>query len=118
MLIPIHAKSDRSLGYGTASPRELVAAAARIGLPALALTDLETLAGQVEFHVACASRCRRCRARAEAARCETRRSRSVSTTSSTSRCAAKTRWSSYDRLRIFAISSCASDLRSASWSRW
>jgi error-prone DNA polymerase len=53
MLIPIHAKSDRSLGYGTATPRELVAAAARMGLPALALTDLETLAGQVEFHVAC-----------------------------------------------------------------
>lgn len=53
MLIPLHAKSDRSLGYGTASPSELAHAAAQRGLPAIALTDLETLAGQVELHAAC-----------------------------------------------------------------
>ncbi len=56
MLIPIHVKSDRSLGYGTAAPFELVETAARLGLPALALTDRDTLAGQPLFHAACRAR--------------------------------------------------------------
>jgi DNA polymerase III alpha subunit len=48
--VPLHTKSDRSAGYGTASPRELVRAAARLGCGAVALTDLENLYAQVELH--------------------------------------------------------------------
>jgi DNA-directed DNA polymerase III PolC len=54
MLVPLHAKSYYSLGYGTASPADLVERAAAQGLPALALTDLDSLAGQPLFHEHCA----------------------------------------------------------------
>jgi DNA-directed DNA polymerase III PolC len=53
MLIPLHVKSDHSLGHGVASPARLAHAAAQRGLPALALTDLETLGGYPQFHAAC-----------------------------------------------------------------
>jgi DNA-directed DNA polymerase III PolC len=49
----LHVKSHYSLGYGTASITQLVERAAQMGLHALALTDLENLYGQVEFHHAC-----------------------------------------------------------------
>ncbi|MBJ6725995.1 PHP domain-containing protein [Geomesophilobacter sediminis] len=53
MFIPLHVKSDYSLGYGTASIEELVERASRLGYPALALTDIENLYGQVRFHRQC-----------------------------------------------------------------
>jgi DNA-directed DNA polymerase III PolC len=56
MFVPLHAKSHFSLGYGTASVEELVDRAAVLGYHALALTDLETMAGQVRFHVHCRRR--------------------------------------------------------------
>ncbi len=51
--VPLHVKSDYSLGYGAASIPELVARAAACGFTALALTDLENLYGQVHFHARC-----------------------------------------------------------------
>ncbi len=53
VLVPLHVKSHYSLGCGKASIRELVHAAASAGLPSLALTDLENLYGQIQFHHAC-----------------------------------------------------------------
>jgi DNA polymerase III alpha subunit len=53
MFVPLHVKSDYSLGYGTAGVEELVATAAARGYQALALTDLENLCGQVRFHHEC-----------------------------------------------------------------
>ncbi|MBI4604020.1 MAG: DNA polymerase III subunit alpha [Planctomycetes bacterium] len=50
MLVPLHVKSHYSLGEGTASPERLVDRAAMLGLPALGLTDVENLYGQVLFH--------------------------------------------------------------------
>jgi DNA polymerase III subunit alpha len=50
MFAPLHVRSDRSPGDGTASVLELVRRAAAQGFPALALTDVENLYGQVEFH--------------------------------------------------------------------
>lgn len=55
MFVPLHVKSDFSLGYGTASVDQLVERAAELGYRSLALTDLENLYGQVRFH----DRCRR-----------------------------------------------------------
>ncbi|MFL5244785.1 MAG: DNA polymerase III subunit alpha [Gemmataceae bacterium] len=52
MFAPLHTKSDYSPGYGTASVEDLVRRAAEFGYPALALTDLENLYGQVRFHFA------------------------------------------------------------------
>jgi len=51
----LHTKSDFSIGYGTASVEELVAKAAALGYRALALTDLESMAGQIRFHQQCRS---------------------------------------------------------------
>jgi DNA polymerase III alpha subunit len=51
MFVPLHVKSDRSAGLGTASVRELVRGAVERGLPAMALTDVENLYAQVAFHV-------------------------------------------------------------------
>jgi DNA polymerase-3 subunit alpha len=48
--VPLHVKSHYSLGCGTASVRKLVDRAAALGLPAIGLTDLENLYGQVVFH--------------------------------------------------------------------
>ena len=45
----LHTHSHFSLGRGTASPHGLCAAAARQGVEALALTDLDSLAGVPEF---------------------------------------------------------------------
>jgi DNA-directed DNA polymerase III PolC len=56
VLVPLRARSRFSLGFGTASVEELTDRAAELGLPSLALTDIETLAGQVRFHDACAAR--------------------------------------------------------------
>lgn len=56
MVVPLHVKSHYSLGYGTAAPGELVDRARHAGLPALALTDLENLYGQIEFHHLCRHR--------------------------------------------------------------
>ncbi|HJV65959.1 MAG TPA: PHP domain-containing protein, partial [Geomonas sp.] len=53
MFVPLHVKSDYSLGYGTASLDELVERAAALGYRSLALTDLENLYGQVRFHYLC-----------------------------------------------------------------
>jgi DNA polymerase III alpha subunit len=53
MFVPLHAKSDCSLGFGTAPVEALVAHAARLGYRALALTDLESLSGQVRFRRCC-----------------------------------------------------------------
>ena len=50
MFVPLHAKSAYSLGYGTASIEELVRRTAELGYPALALTDVENLYGQIQFH--------------------------------------------------------------------
>ncbi|TMQ33612.1 MAG: PHP domain-containing protein [Planctomycetota bacterium] len=50
MFAPLHTKSEHSAGYGTASAEELVRRAAAYGYPALALTDVENLYGQVKFH--------------------------------------------------------------------
>ncbi|MCY1059213.1 PHP domain-containing protein [Nannocystis sp. SCPEA4] len=50
MLTLLHVKSEYSLGQGTPTPSELVRCAADHGYSALALTDVETLAGQIEFH--------------------------------------------------------------------
>lgn len=52
--IPLHARSHQSLGFGTASVEALAERAARLGAPAVGLTDLETLAAQFRFHDACA----------------------------------------------------------------
>ncbi len=53
MFVPLHVKSDYSFGFGTASVDELVEQAAAVGYTALALTDIETLCGQVRFHHRC-----------------------------------------------------------------
>ena len=50
MLIPLHWKSHYSLGHGTASTERCVERAAMVGLPAMALTDIENLYGQFVFH--------------------------------------------------------------------
>src|SRR3989442_14575365 len=50
MLVPLHVKSHYSLGFGTASVAALAERAAKLGLPALALTDIENIYGQVAFH--------------------------------------------------------------------
>jgi DNA-directed DNA polymerase III PolC len=50
MLAPLHVKSEFSAGYGTASVEELGRRAADLGYPALALTDVEYLYGQVRLH--------------------------------------------------------------------
>ncbi|HEX3598281.1 MAG TPA: PHP domain-containing protein, partial [Polyangiaceae bacterium] len=51
--LPVHVKSDYSLGRAVGTPAELAACAAAQGISAIALTDFATLAGQVEFHDAC-----------------------------------------------------------------
>jgi DNA polymerase III alpha subunit len=48
-VVHLHAHSHFSFGRGTASPDALCSAAARQGVEALALTDLDTLAGVPEF---------------------------------------------------------------------
>lgn len=55
MFIPLHTKSDYSLGYGTAAPEEVAERAAQLGYKAAALTDIESLAGQLRFHSRCKS---------------------------------------------------------------
>ena len=43
MLVPLHVKSHYSLGHGTAPVARLVERGAMLGLPAMALTDIENL---------------------------------------------------------------------------
>jgi error-prone DNA polymerase len=50
----LHVASSFSLRYGTASPAKLVARAAELGLPALALTDRDGLYGAFKHVKACA----------------------------------------------------------------
>ena len=54
MIIPLRAKSYYSFGYGSASPEALVQRAAALGYSALALTDIESLAGQLTFTISAA----------------------------------------------------------------
>ncbi len=56
MYIPLHVYSDFSLGVGTASAADLPQRAAELEIPAIALTDIETLAAQIRFHHECKSR--------------------------------------------------------------
>ncbi len=56
MFAPLHAKSDYSLGFGTASVSELAARAAELGYGVLGLADIENLYGQVRFHAECRAR--------------------------------------------------------------
>jgi DNA-directed DNA polymerase III PolC len=55
-MIPLHVKSEYSIGLGTASIEELVRWGAERRVPSLALTDLENLRGQIRFHCACRAR--------------------------------------------------------------
>lgn len=50
MFVSLHTKSEHSLGYGTAPVDQLLRGAADCGYPALALTDVENLYGQIKFH--------------------------------------------------------------------
>ncbi len=50
----LHVASSYSLRYGTASPAALVARAAELGMPALALTDRDGLYGAFKHAQACA----------------------------------------------------------------
>jgi DNA-directed DNA polymerase III PolC len=54
--VPLHVFSHWSLGYGVASVPELVERAAALELDTLALTDRESLAGQLRFQKACQAR--------------------------------------------------------------
>ena len=56
MFVPLHVKSDYSLGFGTASVNELAARAAELGHGVLGLADIENLYGQVRFHAECRAR--------------------------------------------------------------
>ena len=49
MFIHLSCVSAYSLKYGTTQPRDLVARAAEFELPALALTDRDSLAGVIKF---------------------------------------------------------------------
>src|SRR5919204_4292260 len=50
MFVPLHTKSDYSAGYGSTAVERLVARAADLGFPAIALTDIENMYGQVRLH--------------------------------------------------------------------
>src|SRR2546423_9156745 len=50
MFVPIHTRSEYSLGCGVARVEDLARKAAESGFPAIALTDIENLYGQVKFH--------------------------------------------------------------------
>ncbi|MBI4582922.1 MAG: DNA polymerase III subunit alpha [Planctomycetes bacterium] len=50
MFVPIRVKSAYSLGLGTAPVEKLVARAAALGLPAMALADIDNLYGAIVFH--------------------------------------------------------------------
>src|SRR2546423_1019872 len=50
MFAPLHVRSDRSPGDGTAPVVELIRRTAAAGFAALALTDVENLYAQVELH--------------------------------------------------------------------
>ena len=56
MYAPLHIKSHYSLGDGCTPVDALVDRAAALGFPALGLTDVENLCGQVEFHQAARAR--------------------------------------------------------------
>jgi DNA-directed DNA polymerase III PolC len=53
MPVHLHTHSHYSFLHGLASPADLAAQAARLEMPALALTDAGTLAGAIEFYVSC-----------------------------------------------------------------
>ena len=56
MYAPLHTKSHYSLGDGCTPVDALVERAAALGYPGLALTDVENLYGQVQFHRAARAR--------------------------------------------------------------
>jgi len=51
--VPLRVKGDHSFGRAVGSPSELVAHAVSLGIRAMALTDVGSLAAQVEFHATC-----------------------------------------------------------------
>lgn len=51
--VPLHMLSGYSFGRGTMLPEEMVAFAAMVGCPAVAITDRHSLVGAVEFAHAC-----------------------------------------------------------------
>ena len=53
--IHLRTASAYSLKYGTTQPRDLVARASELEMPALALTDRDGLAGAIRFTKACVS---------------------------------------------------------------
>jgi error-prone DNA polymerase len=53
VFVPLHVKSQHSLGLGTASIPALVQHAGRSGFTQLGLTDIENVYGHVQFHAAC-----------------------------------------------------------------
>ena len=53
MFIHLNCQSAFSLKYGTALPKDLVARASKLEMPALALTDRDNLAGAIRFVTAC-----------------------------------------------------------------
>ena len=50
MFVPLHVKSEFSPGHSAAAVEELLHRARLFGIPAMALTDVENLYGQVRFH--------------------------------------------------------------------
>ena len=52
-MVHLHVHSNFSFLEGLAAPAELVEAAARFEMPALALTDHGRLSGSIEFYQAC-----------------------------------------------------------------
>lgn len=55
MFVPVHVKSEFSPGHSAAAVEELVHRAGLFGIPAMALTDVANLYGQVRFHRAARS---------------------------------------------------------------
>ena len=53
MFIHLNCQSAYSFKYGTALPKDLVARASKLEMPALALTDRDNLAGAIRFVTAC-----------------------------------------------------------------
>ena len=55
MFVPLHVKSEFSPGHSAAAVEELLHRAGPFGIPAMALTNVENLYGQVRFHRAARS---------------------------------------------------------------
>ncbi len=53
MFVHLHVHSNYSFLRGLADPVDLAQMAARLEMPALALTDHQGLSGAIEFYIAC-----------------------------------------------------------------